>query len=455
MAALRSPEIKLGKRLGKGGSSSVYDVTGFVFSESPPADETPSIDKDNHQDEPERQQQQEQLRHALWTEHQQHHGQRYVLKRLSKGLQSQLLEGTSKYARACAINMVLEAQFLRSIGDHPNIVKLHGMGTCEQDLFLLLTHLPESMEQRIEAWRKHVKKYKRKEEHYARQVLQPKWKILCRTSALERQQLAAHVALRQSLHERLAVARDIAAAVSHLHQRGILYRDLKTSNLGFDEHGVVQLFDFGISRFLPCPINDGKTQGDLEDSFAMSRVGTKMFMAPEIAAKQDYNTQADVYSYGVLLWQLLALSTPRALFDNPAGKEPVSFGGGGLVSFHTLVSPNAEAPFFQFPMCPCWPMYIQSLLRRIIQRNPASRPTMAEVERKLQPVLDKLARDIHRHEEVLHSFSSSHGNTNSSHASSEGHSKKHKLLPFLFGRGGGDDYGRQKTFEIDYENERD
>jgi serine/threonine protein kinase len=50
---------------------------------------------------------------------------------------------------------------------------------------------------------------------------------------------------------RLQVGRDIASALSYLHEHGVIYRDLKPGNIGFDANSVVKLFDFGLSRELP------------------------------------------------------------------------------------------------------------------------------------------------------------------------------------------------------------
>jgi len=270
IAHLSCREVKIGKRVGKGGTASVYHVTGFALTPFPRNE----LHKNDHQVE---------LRQALKDSSMQPQG-RYVLKRLSKNFMSSHHEDdppkeVNKFARAALINMLLEAQFLR-VFDHPNIVKLTAMGECDsENFFLIMTYLPESMEERIISWRKQVKRNTKK-------LLQrEKTPVLAKLSHqffkpdyYKKQQYTAHLELRKLMYERLYVAQDIAAAVGYLHEQRILYRDLKTSNIGFDSEGTVKLFDFGISRFLPTPeVEEGE---HFEDSFDMSKVGTKMFMAP-------------------------------------------------------------------------------------------------------------------------------------------------------------------------------
>ena len=214
---------------------------------------------------------------------------------------------------------------------------------------------------------------------------------------------------------------------------------IKTSNIGFDVEGKVKLFDFGISRFLPAPIHEGS---DLEDSFQMSKVGTKMFMAPEIAEKKPYGMKADCYSFGVLLWQLLAMANPQPVFSPP----PVEDSTSSSVAFSRIVSTNRSGPRFEFPLCACWPMFVQSLLRRIFQRNPKLRPSMPEIERKLDGALEKLWKEILQDEEAM--FATAPSSPTSVGSSTASISPQKGVIPYLFGD---DDYIRQLTAEIDYE----
>ena len=476
IAHLSCREVKIGKRVGKGGTASVYHVTGFALTPFPRNE----LHKNDHQVE---------LRQALKDSSMQPQG-RYVLKRLSKNFMSSHHEDdppkeVNKFARAALINMLLEAQFLR-VFDHPNIVKLTAMGECDsENFFLIMTYLPESMEERIISWRKQVKRNTKK-------LLQrEKTPVLAKLSHqffkpdyYKKQQYTAHLELRKLMYERLYVAQDIAAAVGYLHEQRILYRDLKTSNIGFDSEGTVKLFDFGISRFLPTPeVEEGE---HFEDSFDMSKVGTKMFMAPgmfcfterdifyawicymfflsfddeltnsdlccvlfilstEIAEKRSYGVKADCYSFGVLLWQLLAMANPRPVYTPYLVNEEEA---AASAAFNKILSTNRRGPRYEFPLCACWPMFVQSLLRRIFQRNPRLRPNMAEIERKLESSLEKLWKEIQQDEETMFGKTTApctpETQTDSRTIPIQG---SLNTLPYMFG------LDRQRTFEMELEHE--
>jgi|GEM_PF-1078382 len=113
--------------------------------------------------------------------------------------------------------------------------------------------------------------------------------------------------------ERLELFRDVCAAVNHAHQKGIIHRDLKPSNVMVTLHGtkpVVKVIDFGIAK---------ATQGKLTDKTLFTRyeqfIGTPVYMSPEQAVMSglDIDTRSDIYSLGILLYELL---TGRPPFDS-------------------------------------------------------------------------------------------------------------------------------------------
>ncbi|CAB9496055.1 SPS1-related proline-alanine-rich protein kinase [Seminavis robusta] len=371
VARIHQDEILLGKKYGKGGSSTVFEVTGFNLGHVPA---NAAADK-------QQQRQQQVLREAITGSFPQK--DRYVLKKLSTRIESGLPD--DKYARACAINLVLEANILRVL-NHPNVLKLHGMSPPEEEApYLILTCLPESMELRILHWRNLVRKQKKHLSTSGGSM----WRMVSAVGGSKKQAYSAHIKLRKLLWERLHVGRDIARAVDHLHSKGIIYRDLKVSNIGFDSSGVVKIFDFGISRFLPRSSSEGNGtgNGNDEETFAMSKAGTKMFMAPEVMGKQPYNCKADVYSFGVLLWQLLAISTPKPLIDD-------------LNSCSTQAIGVDQFPIFDFPMCPCWPATTRDLIQSLMSLDARGRPSMEEAHVALTYQLEKLKRAFTQQDSV-------------------------------------------------------
>ncbi len=115
---------------------------------------------------------------------------------------------------------------------------------------------------------------------------------------------------RLTTRERLVLFTHVCHAVQHAHHKGIIHRDLKPSNVMVTLHDavpVVKVIDFGIAKALGQQLTD-KT---LFTGFAQL-VGTPMYMSPEQAQLSglDIDTRSDVYSLGVLLYELLAGVTP-------------------------------------------------------------------------------------------------------------------------------------------------
>jgi serine/threonine protein kinase/tetratricopeptide (TPR) repeat protein len=110
--------------------------------------------------------------------------------------------------------------------------------------------------------------------------------------------------------ERLELFVSICQAVQHAHQKGIIHRDIKPSNVLVTKHDgtpLVKVIDFGVAKALGQQLTD-KT---VFTGFAQM-IGTPLYMSPEQAelSSQDIDTRTDVYSLGVLLYELLTGTTP-------------------------------------------------------------------------------------------------------------------------------------------------
>jgi serine/threonine protein kinase/tetratricopeptide (TPR) repeat protein len=115
---------------------------------------------------------------------------------------------------------------------------------------------------------------------------------------------------RLTLRERLELFIPICQAVQHAHQKGVIHRDIKPSNVLVASHdGVasVKVIDFGIAKAMQTPL----TNKTLFTEFRQL-VGTPEYMSPEQAefSSLDVDTRSDVYSLGVLLYELLAGAPP-------------------------------------------------------------------------------------------------------------------------------------------------
>src|SRR5262249_23960324 len=110
--------------------------------------------------------------------------------------------------------------------------------------------------------------------------------------------------------DRLELFVHVCQAVQHAQQKGIIHRDLKPSNVLVTVHDttpVVKIIDFGVARALGQELTD-KTQFT---GFAQM-LGTPLYMSPEQAGLSglDIDTRSDIYSLGLLLYELLTGTTP-------------------------------------------------------------------------------------------------------------------------------------------------
>ncbi|RDX70224.1 Serine/threonine-protein kinase STY46, partial [Mucuna pruriens] len=91
----------------------------------------------------------------------------------------------------------------------------------------------------------------------------------------------------------LKVAIDVSEGMKYLHQNDIIHRDLKAANLLIDENRVVKVADFGVARV------------HIQSGIMTAETGTYRWMAPEVIEHKPYDHKADVFSFAIVLWELL------------------------------------------------------------------------------------------------------------------------------------------------------
>ncbi len=119
----------------------------------------------------------------------------------------------------------------------------------------------------------------------------------------------------------LAIIPDICAALQYAHDQGVLHRDIKPENILLDAQGRVKIADFGIAKLVGDP---GDPRTDLTLTQSGARLGTPHYMAPEqIEKPADVDHRADIYSLGVVFYELLTGELPLGRFAVPSAKTPL------------------------------------------------------------------------------------------------------------------------------------
>jgi serine/threonine-protein kinase len=115
---------------------------------------------------------------------------------------------------------------------------------------------------------------------------------------------------RLTVHGALAVGVEIAKALTHAHDRGIIHRDIKPANVLLSRRGEIKLVDFGIAH-------DDRVPSSPEPLEAGSTFGTPAYMSPEQILGEPLDARTDIFSLGIVLYQLVAGVRP---FDGPDTK---------------------------------------------------------------------------------------------------------------------------------------
>ncbi len=141
----------------------------------------------------------------------------------------------------------------------------------------------------------------------------------------------------------------MALALKHCHDRKLLHRDLKSQNVFLTSKNYVKLGDFGIAKVLEHTSDKANTV-----------VGTPYYLSPEIVQGQPYSFASDVWSLGVILYEMCALRPPFLATNLPALGLKIIKG--------------------TYPPIPSqYSRELRQLVTRLLSLNPIKRPTVNQI----------------------------------------------------------------------------
>ena len=205
-----------------------------------------------------------------------------------------------------------EARAMAQLDDHPNIVPVYDFGDENGEPFIVTQYVAGGTLQSL---------------------------------------LARDGRARLPLARALKIANDVCSALSHVHREGIVHRDVKPGNVWLSRDGIAKLGDFGLA-YAPARVRH---------SGVGLLVGTPAYLAPEQALGHSIGPQADLYSLGVVLYEMAA-GRPVFVGDSLAS----------IVTQHVLRAP--DVPSSHNPEIPA---ELDALILRLLQKDPAQRPTTA------------------------------------------------------------------------------
>lgn len=228
-----------------------------------------------------------------------------------KFLSSHLLDSPERIAR-----FRQEARAISAL-NHPRIATIYGIEDSGDQKFLVLEYLPGGT---------------------LRQKL-----LLARSAGVL-----------PPLAECVQWAIQIAEGLAHAHDHGIIHRDIKSSNVLFTEDGNIKIADFGLAKFSP-----GAQRPDAEQVSTASgnAMGTPVYMSPEQARGQEVDERSDIFSLGILLFELIAGQMPFRNTDTPA------------VLHDIVYTPAPPLAAFRDGV----PQGLQDIVSRMLEKDPAAR----------------------------------------------------------------------------------
>jgi serine/threonine protein kinase len=265
-----------------------------------------------------------------------------------KALNASRLKTSETFVTA-AIDLAMEAKILSEL-NHENIIQLRGICSSafstsytedtHEGYFLVFDLLNDVLSDRLDRWKKDARHFSTFESKW------PSGKAKVNNIMMYRRIQSASLGM--------------VKGMKYLHEKEIVLRDLKPANVGFDEEANVRLFDFGMAR-------------KLEDCDPDEICGSPRYMPPEVTSGKGYSLKTDVYSFGIILYEICSLNRAFDAMGKYSDRKKIN----------RLIIEENHRPKLNKIACP----RTKKLIKDCWQADPTKRPSFIEIHERIIDII--------------------------------------------------------------------